>query len=515
MNVDSLNDQRGGGVSSASPAVVSIRNMVKSFGATRAVRDVSFDIQPGEVFGLVGENGAGKSTVAKIIAGMHSPDSGSLIINGEPRQLRSPFEGIRAGVSMMAQEITLVPDRSVEENIFLGNLPRRGPFPHRAEMRRRYNELVEFTQFDLSPTAKVSSLRIADQQKVEIMRTISQQAKLVIMDEPSAALTADEVKRLHSSIRKIADGGVAVLLISHFLEEILELTDHVAIMRDGELIRVAPTSEETVDSLVSGMVGRDLATDYQQAKDASAGEVRLEVDGLNRAGILHDVSFTVRAGEIVGLAGLIGSGRSEIARAILGADKKDSGTIRVDGVELRAKSPRDAIKKGVFMVPENRKEQGLVLIGSIRSNLLMASFSRLATLGVTSLAKMKKRAQALAKDVDLRFSSISQPAGSLSGGNQQKILFGRAIDLNPSVLIVDEPTRGVDIAAKRAIHGILDERAAEGTAVLFISSELEEVLGVCNRILVVHRGRIEAEFHPPYNKEAVVSAFFGKKWNVE
>ena len=515
MNVDSLNDQRGGGVISASPAVVSIRDMVKSFGATRAVRDVGFDIQPGEVFGLVGENGAGKSTVAKIIAGIHSPDSGSLFINGERRHLRSPFEGIRAGVSMMTQEITLVPDRSVEENVFLGNLPRRGPFPNRAEIRQRYNELVEFSKFDLSPAATVSSLRIADQQKVEIMRALSQQAKLVIMDEPSAALTADEVKRLHQSIRKIASGGVAVLLISHFLEEVLELTDNVAIMRDGELIRVAPTSGETVESLVSGMVGRALTTGYRQTKGAPSGEVRLEVDGLSRAGVLHDVSFSVRAGEIVGLAGLIGSGRSEIGRAILGADKKDSGTIRIDGVELRAKSPRDAIKRGLFMVPENRKEQGLVLIGPIRSNLLMASFSRLATLGVTSMVKMKKRAQALAEQVDIRFASISQPVGSLSGGNQQKILFGRAIELNPSVLIVDEPTRGVDIAAKRAIHGILDDRAAEGTAVLFISSELEEVLGVCNRVLVVHGGRIEAEFHPPYNKEAVVSAFFGKKRNVK
>jgi len=510
-----MNDQMGGGESSASPPVVSLRNLSKSFGATRAVADVSFDIHAGQVVGLVGENGAGKSTVGKIIAGMHSPDSGRIIINGAERQLKSPFEGIRAGVSMMAQEITLVPDRSVEENIFLGDLPRRGPLPNRAEMRRRYDELVEFTQFDLSPSAKVSSLRIADQQKVEIMRTISQQAKVVVMDEPSAALTADEVQRLHQSIRKIAAGGVAVLLISHFLEEVLDLTNQVVVMRDGELIRVSPTSEETVDSLVSGMVGRTLVTEYGQTKEASTGNVRLDVARLNRTGMLHDISFTVRAGEILGLAGLIGSGRSEIARAILGADPKDSGTIRVDGNELRARTPSDAIKRGVFMVPENRKEQGLVLIGSIYSNLLMASFSRLATLGVTIVSKMKKQAQALAKSVDLRFSDISQPAGSLSGGNQQKILFGRAIEINPSVLIVDEPTRGVDIAAKRAIHGILEERAAEGTAVLFISSELEEVLGVCNRILVVHGGRIEAEFYPPYNKEAVVSAFFGKKWKVQ
>lgn len=507
-----MNEQRGVGKFSVSPPLVSLRNIGKSFGATRAVADVSFDIQAGQVVGLVGENGAGKSTVAKIIAGMHGPDSGQLVIDGTERNLKSPFEGIRAGIAMMAQEITLVPDRTVEENIFLGDLPHRGPFPNRSEMRRRYVSLVDLTQFDLSPDAKVSSLRIADQQKVEIMRTIAQEAKLVIMDEPSAALTADEVQRLHQSIRKIADAGVAVLLVSHFLDEILEMTNEIVIMRDGELIRVSPTSEETVDSLVSAMVGKALATEYEQTREISSQRVRLEVDGINREGVLHDISFSVRAGEILGLAGLIGSGRSEIARAILGADPKDSGKIWVDEVEVRVRSPRDAIMRGIFMVPENRKEQGLVLISPIYTNLLLASFSRLAKFGVTFVSRMQERARELAKRVDIRFSSISQTAGSLSGGNQQKILFGRAIEANPSVLIVDEPTRGVDIAAKRAIHRVLEERAREGTAVLFISSELDEVLGVCNRILVVNDGRIEAEFRPPYSKEKVVSAFFGKKW---
>lgn len=515
MSKRSTDHQRGAGISTAPPAVVSVRDLVKSFGATHAVRGVTLDIAHGEIFGLVGENGAGKSTLAKIVAGMYIPDSGGIEIEGVPRELKNPFEGIRAGVSMMAQEITLVPDRSVEENVLLGNLPRRGPIPWQSQIRRSYEELVEFTQFDISPVAKVSSLRIADQQKVEIMRTISQEAKLIIMDEPSAALTADEVQRLHTSIRKISERGVAVLLISHFLEEVLELTERVAIMRDGELVRVAKTQDETVDSLVSGMVGKALITEYQQVKGAVAAPVRLEVKDLSRTGVLDRVSFAVHEGEILGLAGLIGSGRSEIARAILGADKKTGGTVTVDGVGVTARSPRDAIKQGIFMIPENRKEQGLVLIGSISDNLLMASFSRLARFGVTSGRKMRFVAKTLAEKVDLRFSRISQPAGSLSGGNQQKILFGRAFDLKPSVLIVDEPTRGVDIGAKRAIHATLGEMAAEGMAVLFISSELEEVLGVCNRVLVIHRGRVQAEFHPPYNKEAVVAAFFGKKREIE
>lgn len=498
----------------ASPAwvnpVVSAQHIVKSFGATKAVRDVSLDIPTGSIFGLVGENGAGKSTLAKVMAGIHSPDSGMLVIGGVEHDLKSPYEGIRAGVSMMAQEITLVPDASVEENVLLGNVPRRGPFPDRAEMRRRYNALVEFTQFDLSPTSKVMNLRIADQQKVEIMRALSQDAQLIIMDEPSAALTTDEVQRLHESIRKIAQRGSSVLLISHFLEEVLVLTDQVAIMRDGELVRTGPTLGETVDSLVASMVGKSLATDYEQVRSSRGGPIRLSVFGLSRTDVLYDVSFDVRAGEILGLAGLIGSGRTEIARSIFGADKTSGGNVEVDDVPLNAKSPREAIKRGVFMVPENRKEQGLILVSPISDNMVLPSMSKLSRLGMTSKRKIAAIAASLAELVDLRFTNIQQPAGSLSGGNQQKILFGRAYGLQPAVLIVDEPTRGVDIAAKRAIHATLQKMAADGMAVLFISSEIEEVLGVCNRVLVIHRGRVQAEFSPPYNQGAVVSAFFGK-----
>lgn len=513
MGLNTDTHQGGGGLAAAASAVVSTLNIEKSFGATRAVRGVTLDIPAGQIFGLVGENGAGKSTLAKLMAGMHSHDSGSLVIDGVERELKSPFEGIKAGVSMMAQEITLVPDRTVEENVLLGNLPRRGPFPNRSEIRRRYNELAEFTQFDLSPTAKVSSLRLADQQKVEIMRTISQEAKLIIMDEPSAALTADEVSRLHESIRKIASGGVAVLLISHFLEEVLDLADKVAIMRDGELVRVGNTADETIDSLVSGMVGKSLATEYSEGKPPVTGAVRLWVENLSRERVLHNVSFDVRVGEILGLAGLIGSGRTEIARAILGADKISGGSVTIDGKPLKARTPRDAIRRGLFMVPESRKDQGLVLMAPISDNLLLASISRLAKFGITSRRKIASVAKSLAEKVDLRYTSINQPAGSLSGGNQQKILFGRAFELTPSVMIVDEPTRGVDIAAKRAIHATLDDMASQGMAVLFISSELEEVLGVCNRVLVIHRGRVQAEFSPPYDKEAVIAAFFGKNRN--
>ena len=493
-----------------STAVVSVRDLVKSFGATRAVRGVTLDIPAGSVFGLVGENGAGKSTLAKLMSGVESPDSGTLLIKGRQVALRDPHEGIKAGISMMAQEIMLVPDATVEENVFLGSLPRRGPFPNARAMRRRFTDLVELTEFDLDPTAKVSSLRTADQQKVEIMRALSQDADIIVMDEPSAALTTDEVERLHHSIREIARRGSTVLLISHFLEEVLALTDHVAIMRDGELVRVGPTAGETVESLVASMVGRALDTDYHTAKPQAIGPVRLSVSHLTRAGVLNDVNLEIREGEILGLAGLIGSGRTEIARCIYGADPYDAGSILIDGKQVRVSSPHQAIEQGLFMVPESRKEQGLVLGSSIADNLLMATMKSRSRRGWVSKRRQHDVAKRLAESVDLRFTDIGQPVGSLSGGNQQKVLFGRAAEVDPRVLIVDEPTRGVDIAAKRAIHETLEQMAARGLAVLFISSELEEVLGVCSRVLVIHRGRVHAEFKAPYDEEKVVSAFFGQ-----
>lgn len=490
--------------------VVSARNISKTFGATRAVRDVTLEIPSGSIFGLVGENGAGKSTLAKMIAGAIAPDQGILEIKGKAVTLRDPHDGIKAGVSLMAQEIMLVPERTVEENVLLGRLPRRGIFPDLRAMRRRYQELVDLTQFEIDPTARVSSLRTADQQKVEIMRALSQDAAVIIMDEPSAALTADEVERLHRTIRHIAARGSTVLLISHFLEEVLSLTDFVAIMRDGELVRTGPTSAETVDSLVAGMVGRALATEYRQEKLPATGPVRLSIKSLTRHGVLEDISFDIRAGEILGLAGLIGSGRTEIARCIFGVDHFDEGALWLDGEEVSLRSPSEAIAHGVFMIPESRKDQGLVLNASIADNLMLATLQKRARFGWITHRSQRKITTALAESVDLRFNDISQSVGSLSGGNQQKVLFGRASEVAPRVLIVDEPTRGVDIAAKRAIHRMLEDMAKKGIAVLFISSELDEVLGVCGRVLVIHRGRVHAEFAAPYNEEKVMSAFFGQ-----
>ncbi len=476
-----------------------------------AVRGVSLDIPEGSIVGLVGENGAGKSTLARVIAGVFAPDDGVLEIAGQVRHLKDPHDGLKAGVSLMAQEIALVPGATVEENVLLGSLPRRGPFLDRTEMRRRYLELAALTQFDINPAVRVSRLRVADQQKVEIMRALSQDARLVVMDEPSAALTADEVERLHHSIREMRRRGTAVLIVSHFLEEVLELTSRVAIMRDGELVREGPTSDETVETLVAAMVGRALAVDYHEKKEQATGPVCLSVRGLTRPGVLTDVSFDVRRGEILGLAGLIGAGRSEIARCIYGADERSAGEVTVDGAAANASHPAEAIAKGIFMVPESRKEQGLVPESSISDNLTLSTLWKYSRGGWLDRRAVDARASELAGEVDLRFQTVRQHVASLSGGNQQKILFGRAREVGPKVLIVDEPTRGVDIAAKRAIHAKLVELAAEGMAILFISSEIEEILGVCSRLLVIHRGQVHAEFRAPYRQEDVIAAFFGQR----
>ena len=487
-----------------------LQNISKSFGPTQAVVDVSLEISPGSILGIVGENGAGKSTLSKIIAGVVSPDSGDLIVNGQKRNFKSPYDALGAGVAMMAQEITLVPDRTVEENVLLGSLPHWGPFPSKRLMREKYLEIMDQSEFDLDPSARVGGLRIADQQKVELMRALSRKANLIIMDEPSAALTADEIEKLHAAIRNLAESGTAVILVSHYLEEVLELTEKVAIMRDGHLIRVGETKSETSDSLVASMVGKSLSTEYAESRGWSAAETRFTVNALSTENLLKDISFDIGRGEILGLAGLVGSGRTEIARAIFGADKRVSGEFTLDGASLDYSSPAGAISQGVFMIPESRKDQGLVLNGTIRDNLVLASISNLSSFGFTSNRKFGEVALKLAELIDLRYDSLRDPVSSLSGGNQQKILFGRAVELASPLLIVDEPTRGVDIAAKRAIHGLLEELAADGTSILFISSDIEEVLGVCHRTLVVHKGQIHGEFIPPYDQAKIISAFFGQ-----
>jgi ABC-type sugar transport system ATPase subunit len=474
--------------------LVEVRGVSKRFGGVQAVDGVSVAIEPAAVHGLVGENGAGKSTLAKIVGGVHAPDDGELLIDGAPIRLRSPRDALAAGIATIAQEIALVPARSVLENVFLGLEPRRLGVVDRGRLRRRYAELEARTGFGLDPDARVGALRTADQQKAEILRAIARDARLILMDEPTASLTADESARLLDIVAELTASGTAILLVSHHLEEVLQAARTITVMRDGRIVRTGPAGAESMDTLVTAMVGRALELTFPPRQPAPAdAPVVLEADALTRAGAVDDVSLAVRAGEIVGLAGLVGSGRSELARLLFGADRLDAGEVRIDGTAVRVRDPGDAARHGIAMVPESRKEQGLLMMRSIRENATLATLPRFATAGVIRGDAVREQADALARRLDVRAPSTRMRVGSLSGGNQQKVLFAKWLATEPRVLIADEPTRGVDVAAKQQIHGLIAELAAGGMAVLLISSEIEEVLGLAHRVLVMRRGAVVQE----------------------
>jgi ABC-type sugar transport system ATPase subunit len=474
--------------------LIEVRDAAKHFGGVTALAGVSIALAPGSIHGLVGENGAGKSTLAKVIGGVLAPDAGELLVDGEPVRFRAPREALAAGIATIAQEIALVPARSVLENVFLGIEPRRAGVVDRRALRRRFAALNERTGFGLDPDVRVGALRTAEQQKVEIVRAIARDARLILMDEPTAALTADESDRLLGVIRALAAGGTAVVLVSHHLDEVLAVCEQVTVMRDGQIVRTGPAENETAQSLVTAMVGRAVDTTYPDKRPAAAdAPVVLEARALSRGRSVAGVSLQVRAGEIVGLAGLVGSGRSEVARLLAGADRPDEGEIVLDGAPVRLRHPRDAARHGIAMVPESRKEEGLLMMRSIRENATLATLPRFSRAGVVERAKERRYAQGLFDRLDVRAPGTSTRVGALSGGNQQKVLFAKWLAIEPRALLADEPTRGIDVAAKREIHGLIAELAAGGMGVLLISSEIEEVLGLAHRVLVMRGGQVVEE----------------------
>ncbi len=491
-------------------AHVEARAISKRFGGVQALRGVELEIERGAIHALVGENGAGKSTLGKILAGVHKPDEGELWVNGRRVAYRSPRDALRDGITIITQEPTVVPHRSVQENVFLG--VERGAAGVLDERRtaRRFAALVEETGIELPGRRLARTLRVADQQKVEILRAIARDAKLFVMDEPTSALTTDEAERLFEVIRRLRDRGATVVYVSHFLPEVLRLADAVTVLRDGRLVRTAPTKDETPQRLVTAMLGRslDLAFPPKVPAPKDAGVV-LSVRGLSRPPALQDVSFEIRAGEIVGLAGLIGSGRSEVARAIFGADRATAGVIEVDGKPLSARSPRAAIRRGIAMLPEDRKRQGLLMLRSIVDNVTLPHLEEVSTAGVLSRRTERSRTSQLITQLDVRAKSNDASVNTLSGGNQQKVLFAKWLFRRPRVFIADEPTRGVDVGAKRAIYELIESLAAEGIAVLLISAEHQEVLGLAHRVLVMRGGRIVAEFdEQTMSEDAVLHAAF-------
>lgn len=490
--------------------LVEAREISKRFGGIQALDRVSLTLHDGRVHGLVGENGAGKSTLAKIIGGVYAPDQGEIIVDGRPVRFGAPRDALAAGIATIAQELALVPARGVMENVYLGVEPRRFGVVQTRELRRRFDELDARTGFGLHADTLVGDLRIAERQKVEILRAIARDARLILMDEPTASLTADETERLLAIVRRLAESGTSIVLVSHFLDEVLAVADDVTVMRDGKVVRTAPAAEETTESLVAAMIGRriDLAFPRRPAVSREAPIV-LSAQGLRRRGAIDDVSLDVRAGEIVGLAGLVGSGRTEIARALFGADHLDAGRILIDGEPVSIRSPRDAATAGIAMLPESRKEQGLFMERAVRENASMAILPELSPGGIVDTRRERRMTRDVVAELDVRTRSIEAPVVNLSGGNQQKVLFAKWLLLRPKILLADEPTRGVDVGAKRQIYELLVRLASEGMGVLLISSEIEEVLGLSHRVLVLRSGRIVAELEgESATKDAVMSAAF-------
>ena len=500
------------GTATERPPVIRLEEVGKRYGGTIALDGISLEISEGSIHALVGENGAGKSTLGKIIGGVISPDSGVLRVDGREVIYASPRDALRDGITVISQEITLVPERTVIENVFLGREARAlGAFVQGRTLRAAYERIVAEAGFHIDGNERVSALRLADQQKVEVLRAIARDARLIVMDEPTAALSPNETATLFEIIHQLNAAGRTIVYVSHFLQEVLRLADTVTVLKDGRHVRTGPTDNETAATLITSMLGRPLnqAFPAKRPPRQDAQEV-LEVRGLAGAGV-RDVSLTLRAGEIVVLTGLVGAGRSETARLIFGAEKRDEGVIRLDGKPVEVRNPRHAVRLGISMLPESRKEQALIMERSLVENVSLAHLKHLARAKMfVRLREERRRATGTLERVDVRASSPAAPVSSLSGGNQQKVVFARWLFRQPRVLIADEPTRGVDVDAKVSIYDLLTSLADAGVAILVISSEFEEVLGLAHRVLVMRAGTIVAEFGPAAREDEVLAAAFGE-----
>ena len=482
-------------ISSRPPAgqpLLVMQGIVKSFPGVQALRGVDLDVSAGEVLALLGENGAGKSTLIKVLGGAYAPDQGVLKLDGREVAFRSPQEARAAGIAVIHQEFNLVPGLTAAENIFLGQESGRAGFVSHREERRLAAELFRRLGATIDLDVPCSRLTTAQQQLVEIARALAREARIIVMDEPTAALTAAEVNRLFEIIRDLAKRGIAVIYISHRLDEIFALAQRVVVLRDGRNVGTLPTAGLGRTELIEMMVGRELADEYPR-RSVNLGPDRLVVAGLCRGRAVRDVSFTVRAGEILAIAGLVGAGRTETLRLIFGADARDAGEISLDGRRLDIRSPRDAIAAGIGLLTEDRKLQGLVLGQSVRDNFALPNLDTLARYGFIDGHRERT---AFGRHVDglrIKVSNQDQQARHLSGGNQQKVVLAKWLERDCEVLFFDEPTRGIDVGARHEIYLLMSDLAARGKAIVMVSSELPEVLGMADRILVMHDGRITGE----------------------
>ena len=491
--------------SQGSACILSIRNVSKTFPGVKALTEVSFDVRRGTVHGLVGENGAGKSTLMKILSGVYQKDAGNVVFDGETIAHTTPLESMQRGLAIIYQELNLVNTMSVGENIFLGR------FKEMKGMRGTHSaarELLDRIDCKIDTRTLVSELSVSQKQMVEIAKALSFKSKLIIMDEPSSSLTGEELVELVKIIRQLKEQGISIIYISHKLDEIFDFCDIVTIMRDGQIIDTKAKSDLTRDEMITKMVGRAIENEYPE-RPQCVGAPLMEVRSINTRK-LHDVSFSLRQGEILGLVGLVGSGRTEIVRAIFGADKTEGHQIRIDGSPIRIRNPNDAKHAGFGFVPEDRKLQGLVLPFSVEANISMASFDKFSRLGFINKVKERAIGVRQAKALAVKTPSTRTPVKNLSGGNQQKCIIGRWLENEPRVFIMDEPTRGIDVGAKYEIYVLMKAIAEKGGAVILISSELPEVLNMSNRVLTVFEGRITGEFDPQRSTaDEIMSAALG------
>jgi inositol transport system ATP-binding protein len=490
------------GAPSGAAPLLRMSGISKTFPGVRALDNVGLEVQPGEVHALLGENGAGKSTLLKILSGAQSPDTGTIEFAGQTISLTSPHHAQQLGIVTIYQEFTLAPDMTVAENVFIGREPGRKPFISWRKMAAETRTIIQRIGLDVSPMRLVRDLSVAEQQMVEIARALSMRSRLIVMDEPTSALSSTEVDKLFGIIRDIKREGISVIFVTHRLEEVMEICDRYTVLRDSRQVGSGNVAETSIDGIIRMMVGREVNALFAHRESAKPGEVALSVQGLTRernaldpnATVISDVSFEVRQGEILGLAGLVGAGRTETARAIFGADPFDSGRVTVAGQVVNIRSPQDAIRHGIGLVPEDRKQQALFLSLAIRTNVSMASLDRISSWGVfVNERAERKLVEEYRRALNIRMASPDQLVGNLSGGNQQKVVLARWLALRPKVLIVDEPTRGIDIGAKVEVHNLLFELAKSGIAVIAISSELPEILAISDRIVTMREGRVTGE----------------------
>ncbi len=468
--------------------ILTLNKISKSFSGIKVLDNISLDIEMGKVHALMGENGAGKSTLMKILVGLLQADEGEVLLENENISHLSVHDILGKGIAMIHQEILMVPELSVAQNIFLGKESQRFSWLNESEINTKSKRILADLKLDISPKIKVKKLSIADRQMVEIAKAISNNVKVIIMDEPTSALSENEVQILFGIIENLKNQGVAIIYISHKMDEIFKISDTITVLMDGKLIATKKASDLDNNTLISLMVGREISEIFPEAK-TNVGKTLISVKNLSKRGVFSNINFEVKAGEVLGFAGLVGAGRSEIARVIAGLDKYDSGIIELEGVETRIKSPSDAIKLGVGFVSEDRKALGFIPQMSIKDNISLSSLKKFSKMGFVNIDVQTKSTEMVYNDLKVKSSGLGQKVRNLSGGNQQKVVIGKVLMSNPKIIILDEPTRGIDVGAKFEIYKLINTLKDKGLAVILISSEMPEILGLCDRILVLSKGK--------------------------